>query len=99
MPILGSFTCKNNAHSKRADAQLLSKDGKERGDRSCGREEKEEVALGHNITVLFKTCSKCFFFPAILQGGQWGFSLTAFSQFFFDPFPNIREILKVVDKC
>ena len=39
------------------------------------------------------------FFPAILQGGQWGFSLTAFSQFFFDPFPNIREILKVVDKC
>ena len=84
MPILGSFTCKNNAHSKRADAQLLSKDGKERGDRSCGREEKEEVALGHNITVLFKTCSK-FFFPAILQGGQWGFSLTAFSQFFFTP--------------
>ena len=82
MPILGSFTCKNNAHSKRADTQLLGKDGKERGDRSCGREEKEEVALGHNITVLFKTSSKCFF-SSYTTGRPVGFQPDRFFTVFF----------------
>ena len=45
MPILGSFTCKNNAHSKRADAQLLGKDGKEGGDGSRSGKEEKEMAL------------------------------------------------------
>ena len=39
------WTCKNNAHSERADAQLFGKDGKEGGDGGRGRKEEKEMAL------------------------------------------------------
>jgi len=41
--------CKNNAHSKRADAQLLGKDGKEGGDGSRSGKEEKEMALYRQV--------------------------------------------------
>ena len=55
MPILGSFTCKNNAHSKRADAQLFGKDGKEGGDGGRGRKEEKEMALQIVHRIVFSS--------------------------------------------
>ena len=57
------WTCKNNAHSKRADAQLLGKDGEEGGDRGRSREEEKEVALWwlYPKLISLKGCVFCRF--------------------------------------